>query len=291
MRGSIVFLGSSSIRLWNTLATDFPGRAVVNCGFGGSTLRDWIYYGPELITLFEPDAIVMYCGENDLARGEKPEVVFADFQRFYQMLRAAFPAVTLAYISVKLSPNEVFVTSAQWWMFDKWELGPARVLNFAAIAWLFVLTSPWLERIEPHLHWFSLIGRHMLPVFCTQIAFSLLLNGVSQNLRDDPPEIAVWLTLQVACAFGLALALEGRKPFQPAPPPTPARAARRNSDDASTRSARNFASDADPPTQPDPRPTHGSALRAQAHGWPAGASALDAHGHELHGREAVLPRA
>jgi lysophospholipase L1-like esterase len=107
-RGSVVFLGSSSIRLWSTLEADFPGRAVVNCGFGGSTLRDWIYYGPELITHFEPSAIVMYCGENDLARGEDPEVVFADFRRFYNMLRAAFPEVTLAYISVKLSPLRLY---------------------------------------------------------------------------------------------------------------------------------------------------------------------------------------
>jgi hypothetical protein len=106
--------------------------------------------------------------------------------------------------------GEVFVTRSNWWMFDKWELGPARLLNLAALAWLVALVSPLLEKIEPRLRWFSLIGRHMLPVFCTQIAFSVLLNGVSANLRDDPPEIAIWLTLQVACAFGLALALEGR---------------------------------------------------------------------------------
>lgn len=113
--------------------------------------------------------------------------------------------------------REIFISDDNWWMFNKWQLGPLRVLNFAALAWLTSLIIPWLERCEPALRWFSLIGRHMLPVFCTQIAFSVLLNGVSPTLRDDPGEIAGWLCLQVACAFGLALALERRTP-PPAPP-------------------------------------------------------------------------
>lgn len=116
--------------------------------------------------------------------------------------------------------REAFVTDANWWMFSKWQLGPLRVANFAALAWLVACAVPWLERLEPRLRWFSLIGRHMLPVFCTQIAFSVLLNGVSPSLRDDPHEIAGWLILQVACAFGLAIALEGRKRTESASTPT-----------------------------------------------------------------------
>src|ERR1700694_6142818 len=34
--GSIVFVGSSSIRMWATLDRDFPGVPVLNRGFGGS---------------------------------------------------------------------------------------------------------------------------------------------------------------------------------------------------------------------------------------------------------------
>src|SRR6185312_14197633 len=32
----ILFIGSSTIRFWTTLATDFPGQPVINRGFGGS---------------------------------------------------------------------------------------------------------------------------------------------------------------------------------------------------------------------------------------------------------------
>ncbi|MBS0659247.1 MAG: OpgC domain-containing protein [Verrucomicrobia bacterium] len=113
--------------------------------------------------------------------------------------------------------REAVVTDANWWMFNKWQLGPLRVANFAALAWLVTGLVPWLERLEPRLRWFSLIGRHMLPVFCSQIAFSVLLNGVSPSLRDDPHEIFGWLTLQVSCAFALAIALE-RKAAKPAVP-------------------------------------------------------------------------
>src|SRR4051812_8512091 len=38
--GGIVFVGSSSIRRWTTLAADFPGLPVINRGFGGSTMYE-----------------------------------------------------------------------------------------------------------------------------------------------------------------------------------------------------------------------------------------------------------
>src|SRR5688572_19564376 len=34
--GGVLFVGSSSIRLWKTLAEDFPRLPVINRGFGGS---------------------------------------------------------------------------------------------------------------------------------------------------------------------------------------------------------------------------------------------------------------
>src|SRR5262245_10261958 len=39
-QGAIVFIGSSGIRLWKTLAEDFPDHKVINRGFGGSTIAD-----------------------------------------------------------------------------------------------------------------------------------------------------------------------------------------------------------------------------------------------------------
>src|SRR5438445_6336484 len=39
-RNAILFVGSSTIRFWKTLAQDFPDLKVINRGFGGSHLSD-----------------------------------------------------------------------------------------------------------------------------------------------------------------------------------------------------------------------------------------------------------
>jgi hypothetical protein len=75
----IVFVGSSSIRFWTTLATDFPGRPVIGRGFGGSELADSVYYFDRLVQPYQPRTVVLYAGENDLAAGKSPEAVAADF--------------------------------------------------------------------------------------------------------------------------------------------------------------------------------------------------------------------
>src|SRR5437763_4245357 len=42
--GGIVFVGSSTIRLWASLVDDFPGLPVLNRGFGGSTFPEALHY-------------------------------------------------------------------------------------------------------------------------------------------------------------------------------------------------------------------------------------------------------
>lgn len=104
--GGIVFVGSSSIRLWKTLAEDFPGRNVINRGFGGSELADSVFYFDRLVAPYRPRMVVLYAGENDLAGGSKsPAQVAADFVQFRAKVRAALPTTRLVYISCKPSPS------------------------------------------------------------------------------------------------------------------------------------------------------------------------------------------
>jgi lysophospholipase L1-like esterase len=106
--GGIVFVGSSSIRLWKTLAEDFPGRNVINRGFGGSHLEDSVFYFDRIVASYRPRAVVLYAGENDLAGGGKsPEQLAEDFARFHTKLRAVLPEARLIYISCKPSPSRV----------------------------------------------------------------------------------------------------------------------------------------------------------------------------------------
>ncbi len=109
-KGAVVFVGSSSIRLWDSLATDFPGVAVLNRGFGGSELTDSVFYADRIVIPYAPRAVVVYAGENDLASSEKaPATVLADFQAFRTKVHAALPQTKILFLAIKESPSRVKV--------------------------------------------------------------------------------------------------------------------------------------------------------------------------------------
>lgn len=105
VQGGVVFVGSSSIRLWKTLATDFPGLDITQRGFGGSYLADTLHYADRLILPYVPRAVVVYAGENDLADGRTPEEVAGDFAALRAKIASALPRTRLIYLSIKLSPS------------------------------------------------------------------------------------------------------------------------------------------------------------------------------------------
>jgi len=96
--GSFVFVGASSIVRWTTLAQDFPGLPVLNRGYGGSVYEDITPYVP-----YKPRKIVIYSGDNDLARGKSPDEVMADFKELLQVIHAKVPQAQVGVISVKPS--------------------------------------------------------------------------------------------------------------------------------------------------------------------------------------------
>jgi hypothetical protein len=55
--GGIIFVGSSSIRLWD-LEKSFPGKGYVNHGFGGTQIVDSTYYFDELVAKHKPRLVV-----------------------------------------------------------------------------------------------------------------------------------------------------------------------------------------------------------------------------------------
>jgi lysophospholipase L1-like esterase len=99
----VLFVGSSSIRFWTTLETDFPGVPTLNRGFGGSTVADCARYADRIVIPYRPRRIVFYAGDNDVAAGLAPEKILADFQSFVAKVRAALPGVPILFISIKPS--------------------------------------------------------------------------------------------------------------------------------------------------------------------------------------------
>ena len=101
--GAILFLGSSSIRLWDT-GSSFPAMGTVNRGFGGATTRDVLHYYPRLLPRAAPRSVLVYVGENDLAAGATPAEVAHDVLALLKRLRADYPRARIAYLSLKPSP-------------------------------------------------------------------------------------------------------------------------------------------------------------------------------------------
>lgn len=102
--GCIIFVGSSSIRMWRSLATDFPGLPVVNCGFGGSQLADSVHYADRIVVPYAPRQVVIYAGGNDLNDGKDPDLVYGDFVALAKHLRTRLPGVRIAYIASAPNP-------------------------------------------------------------------------------------------------------------------------------------------------------------------------------------------
>ncbi|MGI6454594.1 MAG: SGNH/GDSL hydrolase family protein [bacterium] len=98
----ILFLGSSSIRMWN-LEKSFPDMNVLNRGFGGSHIEDSVYYFDRLVLPHEPEKIVFYAGDNDINAGKSPEQVLKDYQQLVQKVREHLPETEIIYLSIKPS--------------------------------------------------------------------------------------------------------------------------------------------------------------------------------------------
>jgi lysophospholipase L1-like esterase len=103
----IVFLGSSSFRMWKDAETTFKSYKVINRGFGGSTLTDAINYVDYLVAPYQPRQVVIYSGENDIASGAGAEETFRRLKTLAEKIREKQPEVPLVYVSMKESPSRV----------------------------------------------------------------------------------------------------------------------------------------------------------------------------------------
>lgn len=102
--GAIVFTGSSSIRLWATLAADMAPLRVVQRGFGGAHMEHVVYNVPRVVTKYSPRAVVVFVGGNDLGAGKTVAEVVADFEQFLQEVHTRLPATDVWFLSMKPSP-------------------------------------------------------------------------------------------------------------------------------------------------------------------------------------------
>lgn len=167
--GGVVFVGSSSIRMWETLAEDFPGVRVINRGFGGSELRHVAHFADRIILAYRPRLVVVYAGDNDINSGRTPEQVLADFQALVRRVHAARPATRIAFISIKPSP-------ARWAL-----AGEARMAN--SMVQRYIQSDPRLAFIDVFEPMLGVGGRPRGELF------------VSDSLHMTPAGYRLWRAL------------------------------------------------------------------------------------------------
>ena len=100
---TIVFTGSSSIRIWHDLQDRFPDHQIVNSGFGGSQASDLLIYCQELILEYRPKKVFIYEGDNDISEGKNTKEIMQDISKIIGKIRAQDATTEIVLIAAKPS--------------------------------------------------------------------------------------------------------------------------------------------------------------------------------------------
>ena len=140
-KDAVLFVGSSSIKFWDTLAKDFAEIPVINRGFGGSIIEESTRYADRIVVPYKPKLIVLCAGTNDLAYGGKsPQSAFEDYKAFVAKVHATLPNARVVYLTV--NPTVA-----------RWKQEPKNLeLNFLIARYVVETDSPTqkLTVIDPH---------------------------------------------------------------------------------------------------------------------------------------------
>ncbi|PHN93911.1 G-D-S-L family lipolytic protein [Maribacter sp. 6B07] len=100
---TILFTGSSSVRLWRKLQEEFPDHQIINSGFGGSQASDLLYFIDELILSYNPKKVFIYEGDNDLWAKKRPADVLDTTADIIRRIKAKNASTQVILISAKPS--------------------------------------------------------------------------------------------------------------------------------------------------------------------------------------------
>lgn len=123
---SVVFTGSSSVRMWKDLATDFPNHKVVNAGFGGSQAVDLLHYVDELILKYRPTQVFIYEGDNDISAGKSTEIIMETLNLIVSAIKLELPDTEIVLIGAKPSIS-------RWEMVDKYVHLNTEIEKYSAV--------------------------------------------------------------------------------------------------------------------------------------------------------------
>ncbi|MEW2921486.1 GDSL-type esterase/lipase family protein [Muricauda sp. ANG21] len=100
---TLVFTGSSSIRMWKDLQERFPDQQILNTGFGGSQFSDLELYLDELILNYNPIKVFIYEGDNDVSAKVRLRTIVDTSERILSVLQQKKQGMEIVLISPKPS--------------------------------------------------------------------------------------------------------------------------------------------------------------------------------------------
>ena len=99
----VVFYGSSTLRLWENMALDFPDWNTLNLGFGGAFIHSMEHYFEVLFEGLKPKSIILYLGGNDLTLGYSAQKIGAAIADLVKKIHYKFPKANIYSIAIKPS--------------------------------------------------------------------------------------------------------------------------------------------------------------------------------------------
>jgi lysophospholipase L1-like esterase len=153
-----LFFGSSSIRQWTDLCRDFKNLNPVNLGFGGSTLAACAWFFDRIMSGYQPERIIVYAGDNDLADGRHPQEVCLFFKGLTEAVSEKYGSVPCYFISLKPSV-------ARWGLVDQFKYTNEIILKeinrHPNLAWVDIFTPMLNDKGEPNPDYFVADGLHL----------------------------------------------------------------------------------------------------------------------------------
>ena len=179
----ILFYGSSSIALWDNLPDYFPDWTCLQRGFGGSLISDALHYAPRMLLPYQPQAIVLYAGGNDLSSGRSPDAVINDLQKLYDFVAKQLPQTPLLYLTLKdkLHANHDF--SLDHSVNSKAQALAAQLPYLHVVDVAATLIDPNKQQLNPKL--FQADGVHV-----NHTAYLKWAALIDQTLREVLPHVA-----------------------------------------------------------------------------------------------------
>ena len=58
-------------------------------------------FAGRIVLPYEPSAVVVYAGDNDIARGKSPQRVVSDYQKFARLVKQRLPESKIVFIAIK----------------------------------------------------------------------------------------------------------------------------------------------------------------------------------------------